>query len=206
MVVVLATHEKIVGDALAPFIAALHFSPQLSVAENFAEAQGRMAAANVRLSIIEWRLPGLNGLGGLRELAQRHPAIPIVMLIDRENPQLTMDGFAAGAAAIVPKTLNGMALTAALQLVVSGVRFAPGASMMAARVEAGGQLAILSPREREVIMLLREGLPNKLIARRLGLTEITVKSHLGSCFRKLGVTNRVQAARLPGLLCEDTVG
>ena len=55
------------------------------------------------------------------------------------------------------------------------------------------RIAILSPRERDVFSLLLDGMPNKLIARRLEISEKTVKSHLTSIFRQLGVTDRVQA-------------
>src|SRR5205085_1808021 len=55
-------------------------------------------------------------------------------------------------------------------------------------------LAALSPREREVLSLLVEGLPNKLIARRLEISEKTVKTHLTRVFREIGVTDRTQAA------------
>ncbi len=51
----------------------------------------------------------------------------------------------------------------------------------------------MSPREREVLGLLLDGMPNKLIARRLGISEKTVKAHLTSIFRQIGVTDRVQA-------------
>ena len=67
-------------------------------------------------------------------------------------------------------------------------------------------LAGVSPREREVLSLLLDGMPNKLIARRLEISEKTVKSHLTSIFRQLGVTDRVQAilwAERQGLRAED---
>ena len=65
--------------------------------------------------------------------------------------------------------------------------------MLEART-APDPLAGLSPREREVLGLLAEGLPNKLIARRLEISEKTVKSHLTRVFREIGVTDRTQAA------------
>jgi DNA-binding NarL/FixJ family response regulator len=65
--------------------------------------------------------------------------------------------------------------------------------MLTARSEPD-PLAALSTREREVLALLAEGLPNKLIARRLEISEKTVKSHLTSVFRAIGVSDRTQAA------------
>jgi DNA-binding NarL/FixJ family response regulator len=66
-------------------------------------------------------------------------------------------------------------------------------TILTARAEPD-PLEALSPREREVLTLLVEGLPNKLIARRLEISEKTVKSHLTHVFREIGVTDRTQAA------------
>jgi DNA-binding NarL/FixJ family response regulator len=60
---------------------------------------------------------------------------------------------------------------------------------------AAGSAGGLTRREREILLLLKEGLPNKVIAQRLSVSEVTVKSHLCSIFRKMGVQNRVQAIR-----------
>jgi DNA-binding NarL/FixJ family response regulator len=60
-------------------------------------------------------------------------------------------------------------------------------------MRAPDPLAGVSPREREVLRLLLDGMPNKLIARRLGISEKTVKSHLTKVFRAIGVDDRVQA-------------
>ena len=86
--------------------------------------------------------------------------------------------------------------------VVRGIRTAAGGgspldpraarSLLDAK-SAPDPLAGISPREREVLALLLDGMPNKLIARRLEISEKTVKSHLTSIFRQIGVTDRVQA-------------
>ena len=66
-------------------------------------------------------------------------------------------------------------------------------ALLSART-AGSPLDELSPREREVLAMVAQGLPNKLIARRLEISEKTVKAHLTSVFRRIGVTDRTQAA------------
>ena len=91
---------------------------------------------------------------------------------------------------------------AAAEEVVEGIRIAAaGGSPLDPRAarslltaqSAPDPLATLSPREREVLGALLDGLPNKLIARRLGISEKTVKTHLTNVFRQIGVTDRVQA-------------
>ncbi len=64
------------------------------------------------------------------------------------------------------------------------------------RNAAGVGLSELSTRQREVLTLLKEGLPNKQIAARMGIQEVTVKLHLSKVFSKLGATNRTEAARI----------
>jgi DNA-binding NarL/FixJ family response regulator len=104
---------------------------------------------------------------------------------------------------------------AAAEEVVNGIRSAAaGGSPLDPRAArslleaaaAPDPLAGLSPREREVLGLLLEGLPNKLIALRLGISEKTVKTHLTSVFRAIGVSDRVQAvlwAERQGLRSDD---
>ncbi|MCS7008059.1 MAG: response regulator transcription factor [Gaiellaceae bacterium] len=70
----------------------------------------------------------------------------------------------------------------------------PARALLGARREARAVADALSEREREVLAMVAEGLPNKLIARRLGISEKTVKAHLTNVFRRIGVTDRTQAA------------
>ena len=76
--------------------------------------------------------------------------------------------------------------------VMDGIEATRARSLLEAK-SAPDPLAGISPREREVLALLLDGLPNKLIARRLEISEKTVKSHLTSIFRQIGVNDRVQA-------------
>jgi DNA-binding NarL/FixJ family response regulator len=154
---------------------------------------------SVDLLVLDLRMPGMDGLEGLRQVRQSHPEIPTVILSSMVDRDQMLESINLGAAGYIPKHLSGAAMISALRLVLSGERFLP--SMLLAPEQQDQPAASqsgaskLTPREREVLALLREGLPNKVIANRLSLSEVTVKSHLFSIFRKLGVQNRVQAAR-----------
>lgn len=149
------------------------------------------------LVVLDLKMPGMDGFQGLRRVREDHPDLPVVILSSVADREQVLEIMSIGAAGFIPKSLSGVAMTSALRLVMSGERFIPAMLLNhteeAPHTEPG--LNRLTPREREVLELLREGLPNKIIARRLNLSEVTVKSHLFSVFRKLGVSNRVQAVR-----------
>jgi DNA-binding NarL/FixJ family response regulator len=127
--------------------------------------------------------------------AQEH-TVPAVVLSASEEPEAMEKAFAAGAAAYVLKSAKPSALAAATRQALerSVYTAAPGSAPSAARPVAGAE-GLLTRRELEVLGLAAEGRSNSVIARRLRITEQTVKLHLSSIYRKLGVTNRTQASR-----------
>jgi DNA-binding NarL/FixJ family response regulator len=203
MRIILADDHVMIREGLRPFIERL--APAVTVLEagSLAEAEAHLAAAEpVDLIILDLKMPGMNGLQGLATVKQKHPKIRCVILSAVTDREHVMEAMRLGADGFIPKSLSGAAMVSALHLVLSGERFIP--SML---VEAGGKpqgeghdaadlIGRLTPRERDILRLLREGLPNKVIASRLDVSEVTVKSHLGNVFRKLNVSNRLQAMRL----------
>jgi len=158
------------------------------------------------LIILDLFMPGMRHLRGLEAMRHRFPRIPTVILTGNSDQRDAYQALERGAAGYIPKTIGCKAMLNALKLVLSGERFLP--SMLVAEAERvntvlaeGPGAAALAPsaldkltkREREVLSLLTGGHPNKEIARRLGLREITVKVHLKGVYRKLGVANRTQA-------------
>lgn len=104
----------------------------------------------------------------------------------------------AGAAGLILRQSSCATLLSAISLVLTGERYTPS------RLLDGGEDSPADPseppsrlttRELDILLLLKEGLSNKRIARRLAISEVTVKSHLVNIYRKLGVRNRVQAAQ-----------
>lgn len=155
------------------------------------------------LVLLDLRMPGMTGPASIAEVKRRVPDVPVVILsavVDRNQMAETIH---AGASGYIPKRLSGAAMVSALQLVLSGERFVPflmlseeaDAEPAVRSVQVEGHAVTLTRREREIMTLLKDGLPNKIIASRLDVSEVTVKSHLCSIFRKMGVQNRVQAIR-----------
>jgi DNA-binding NarL/FixJ family response regulator len=141
-------------------------------------------------------MPRVDGIEATRRITAEFAGIAVLVLTSFSDRTRILGALDAGACGYLLKD-------AASDEVAEGIRAAargespldPRAArtILNARAEPDS-LGALSEREREVLALLGEGLPNKLIARRLQITEKTVKSHLTRIFRELGVTDRTQAA------------
>jgi two-component system nitrate/nitrite response regulator NarL len=199
MLIVLADDHVMVREGLRPFLERLD-EGKVTVLEagSLPEVMAILGREpKVDLLVLDLRMPGMDGLNGLRRVRADYPGITTVILSSMVDRDQMLETINLGAAGYIPKHLSGAAMISALRLVLSGERFLPSMLLNSEPTDRGANTAAgkLTPREREVLMLLREGLPNKVIANRLQLSEVTVKSHLFSIFRKLGVQNRVQAAR-----------
>ena len=156
------------------------------------------AGEEFALVIVDLKMPGMNGLEGLREMRHRHPGQRFVVLSSNTEPETIGEAMRIGAAGYIPKQMSTAQMRVALQLVLTGERFIPSA-MMGGECDrrAGGSVSglALTGREQDILPLLREGMPNKAIAERLGVGEVTVKTHVSNLLRKLNVKSRAQAIR-----------
>lgn len=156
--------------------------------------------------LLDINLPGTDGLRLLRELAPRLPATRIVMLTVSNDRRDLVDAVRSGAAGYLTKDLSPEALQRAVRGIRSG-DLAMSRSMAADVIQhlatttnrstasAGAEeMAGISAREREVLALLAQGLTDREIGERLGISPRTVETHVGSLLSKLGVRNRAQAA------------
>jgi DNA-binding NarL/FixJ family response regulator len=146
--------------------------------------------------LMDLSMPGMDGVDATRSLTTAQPDVKVVVLTSFGDQRRILDALGAGAVGYLFKDANPAEIVTAVRTVVEG-----GAPLdpKAARVLLDAQRQPrtgddLSPRERQVLELLVTGLANKHIARRLGITERTVKAHLTSIFQQLGVTDRTQAA------------
>lgn len=203
MRIILADDHVMLREGLRPFVEKISPGTIVQEAGSFTEALAQIEAdPAVDLVILDIKMPGMNGFQGLTTLKARFPAIRCVILSAMADRDHVLEAMRLGADGFIPKHLSGGAMVSALQLVMSGERFIPSMLMEGGSQNSGDKpgtgdlLGRLTPRERDILNLLREGLPNKVIAARLDVSEVTVKSHLGNMFRKLGVQNRLQAMRI----------
>lgn len=163
-----------------------------------AEAALAAAGANpdLDLVLIDVNMPGMGGVEGVRRLRAAHPALPLIACSAAEDAGLVRSLLALGVAGFIPKSDSTQVILQAVKLVLAGGTYVPPRLLAgeAARAPAGaGRIEALTPRQHDVLRLLAEGKPNKLIARSLEISEATVKVHLLAVFRVLGARNRTEA-------------
>ncbi len=148
------------------------------------------------LVLLDLALPGAHGLGLLAELRRDYPRLPIVVLSATHDSATVGASLAAGARGFIAKTADPAALLDAVRTVLSGGRhitndIAPNRPLAidGISVEALG----LTQRQSDVLKLLVQGKPNKLICRDLALSEGTVKVHISAILKALNVHSRAQA-------------
>jgi len=202
MRILLADDHDLVRDTIEEFLKRLAEDLQVHHAATLPQTLDVVRkAGDLDLILLDLRMPGMNGLAGLKAVQAESGSVPIVILSGETNPETIRNALQAGAAGFVPKTMRGTTMLSALRLVLAGERYVPDIllSEPAAPTDAGAGdkgLASLTRRERDVMRLLVEGLPNKEIGRRLKIEVVTVALHLRSIYRKLGVSSRTQAVRM----------
>ncbi|ASQ98611.1 response regulator transcription factor [Streptomyces sp. 11-1-2] len=169
-------------------------------------ALARGPALRPDVAILDVRLPDGDGITVCRELRSRMPDLACLMLTSFDDDDALLDAIMAGAAGYVLKQIKGSDLVSAVRTVASGQSMLDPATtarlMSTLRGDTAPQeprdevLAGLSPREREILVLIGDGLTNRQIGKRLFLSEKTVKNHISRLLAKLGVERRIQAAVL----------
>jgi len=181
-------------------------------------------APSLSLALIDLAMPGVQGSEHLTEVIEHLPNVPVMVLSGSEDGALMKSLLAMGVQGFIPKAYSPDVMLSAVRLVLSGGVYVPPlllqervdgavpapAPATAAQAAPGGADSLeerlrklLTERQIDVLRLLSQGKPNKLIARDLGISEGTVKIHLAAIFRALNVRNRVEAVvasrRISGL-------
>ncbi|WP_199565003.1 response regulator [Spongiactinospora rosea] len=203
--VLLADDEAMIRAGVRAILAA---APDVAVV---AEAgDGRAAVEQARahrpdVALLDIRMPVLDGLGAAAELRRAVPETAVVMLTTFGEDEYVAGALEAGVSGFLLKSGDPYELMAAVRAARDGAAFLSprvahqviaqlSGGLMGRRQAARAKVAALTPRERDVLALLGEGLSNAEIGRRLFLTEGTVKAHVSALMTRLAVRNRVQAA------------
>ncbi len=154
----------------------------------------------VDLLILDLQMPGYRGVDSVRTVRTRRPDVPVLVLSGQEDPAVVRECIDLGACGFVPKSAPSEQFHAALTRVLSGGVYLPPASLSVAATnprpaeDAWSRLgARLTERQRQVLLGIVQGKPNKVIARDLGLSDTTVKSHVAHILEALEVSNRTEA-------------
>lgn len=149
---------------------------------------------SARLAVVDIKMPSMQGGDRLLELALRHPRIPLVVVSALNSRHLVRRLLSIHSVfAFVPISATTDDVRSAITSAVEGRKVAPP-TMLPAGIPRPAMH--LTPRQRQICTLLRQGMTNKLIAETLGICEGTVKNHISNIFRVLSATNRTQAAQL----------
>jgi DNA-binding NarL/FixJ family response regulator len=154
----------------------------------------------VDLMILDLQMPGYSGTESVQTVRSRRPEVPVLVLSATEDPSVVRQCIDLGAYGFVPKSAPSEQFHAALLLALSGGVYLPPTSLSvgtpasAAQRDAWAKLgAHLTERQRQVLLGIVQGKPNKVIARDLGLSDTTVKSHVAHILDALVVSNRTEA-------------
>ncbi|MCA0326424.1 MAG: response regulator transcription factor [Proteobacteria bacterium] len=154
------------------------------------EGMAQFESMAFELVLLDLNMPGTAGLNALDVIKNYFPTSAVLVVSGEEQPSIIRSTIDKGAAGFLPKAANPDTMMGALRIVLSGGVYVPAQALAAAPAVP---LDRLTERQRTVLKLALKGTPNKLIARELGLSEGTVKSHLSAAFRSLDVRNRTEA-------------
>ena len=194
--VVIADDHAVVRTGLAQLVETFGGVELVGAAANGEEAVALADERRPDVVLMDLEMPVLDGIGATRRIRSARPEVAIVVLTSFSDRDRILEALDAGAAGYLLKDAEPEELAKAIHAVARGeAPLDPKAAraLLGARLESA-PADLLSEREREVLVMVAEGLPNKLIAQRLQISEKTVKAHLTSVFRRIGVTDRTQAA------------
>ncbi len=205
--ILVADDQPVVREGLALLLSTAGDLDVIAVAADGIEAVEAALRESPDVALVDLRMPRLDGAGVTAALAEQAPSVRVLILTTYADDDAVLPALRAGAAGYLTKDTTGEALIAAVREVAAG-RTVLDAAVQARLVELLREPAPaptdppaddplpegLTPRELDVVRLVAEGLSNKQVARRLYVSEATVKTHLNHVLAKLDVEGR------PGLV------
>ncbi|GHB85573.1 DNA-binding response regulator [Streptomyces cirratus] len=201
--VVVADDQAAVREPLAAVLALAEGIEVVAAAANPTEVLAAVAAGPVDVVLMDLRMPVMDGIETTRRLAGEYPAVAVVVLTTFADDDSILGALGAGARGYLTKNAGRQDITRAIRAAAAGQsvldREVQDRLLATARTHAPPAdrplPEDLTPREREVLALIGEGLPNRGIAERLFISEATVKTHINNLFAKAGIRDRADAVR-----------
>ncbi len=169
----------------------------VGTADDAESAEALILRRRPDIALIDLALPGESGADLTRRLLAEHPAMRIVLYTGTADERQLLDGLDAGAAGFALKSGDPEELEEAIRTVAAGGEWLdPRVKALLSRSNGNGRVRLLSPREREILLLLSKGLSGEGAAKQLYLSSETVRTHVRNAMTKLGASTRVHAVAL----------
>ncbi|MCE8539809.1 response regulator transcription factor [Ruegeria pomeroyi] len=197
MRILLADDHALVRDTISVYLKAEGEAEVVTVPDFNSAMETIRDNGPFDLILLDFNMPGMNGLEGLRQAIRQSAKTPVALLSGTAPNRIAQEAVDAGAAGFVPKSMAAKSLLNAVRFMVAGEIFVPSTVLLATdEPTSDGLNATLSQREKQVLNGLCRGMPNKEIARELDLQEVTIKLHVRTLCKKLNAKNRTQAAMI----------
>lgn len=195
--VLLVDDHSLVRTGLASLLDAEADMHVVGVASDGAEAVRAAADRRPDIVLMDLSMPVMDGVEATRQIIAADPDMSVLVLTSFSDRARVMDALHAGAVGYLLKDADREELLRGIRAAASGgspLDPRVAREMLRAGPVGWGGPAHLTEREHDVLRLVAKGLANKQIANRLGISERTVKAHLGSAFQRIGVGDRTSAA------------
>ncbi len=202
--VLIVDDHPIVHDGVSAVLRAEADIRVVGSAETMTQALQRIGAAGAEkpdVVLLDLRLPGEEGLTGVKRLVASFPDVRVIVFTAYDVDEYVFGAIQAGAKGYVLKGSPAPDLVRAIRHVHGGGTYLSptiGAKLASHAVRPRRDSGLLTPRELAVLRLVAAGQSNRQVAESLGITERTVKFHMTAIFNKLGADNRAQAVALAG--------
>lgn len=205
MRLLVADDHELVRDTLQSFLAREAEVEIVTVGDLPAALDVISQGIGFDLVLLDYAMPGMDGLNGLLQALSMPNPPKVALLSGLASREVAEAALAMGAQGFVTKAMPARSLLSAIRFMAAGERFVPVEVMLAglsasdpvpAPQPEDGRAVSLTPRELQVLVALCDGKTNKEIARDMGLREPTVKLHVKTLYRRLGASNRTQAAMM----------
>lgn len=182
------------GNALAYMLSQMDSDVRVVAVGSVSQCMDRLADGEAfDLVLLDFEMPEIDGLNGLKMIHQQHPDQTVGMLSGRTDPQLVKAAIDGGAVGWLPKSMSEEPLLHALRMMAAGGRFVP-TEVLDQLAEHESRWGNLTPTETQVANLVADGLTDKEIASQLDMAPKTVENHVRQLLRKAEVENRTKFA------------
>ena len=213
MKILVIDDHRMFCDGLKLILAQLEERPEVLEADHCKMAL-KLADSHPDLDLVmlDINMPDMDGCDALKTFSERFPSLPVVMLTASESMRDMRRSFDAGASGYIPKSSSADIMLGAIRLVMAGSIYVPPSMAVKQRPVDSAKstpvdseiLGRLTQRQTEVLRHLQDGISNKQIADRMGLSEATVKVHMSAILKTLGMHSRVEAALVAQKLNEQS--